>query len=383
MSAGRWTFAALLVATCAWLPSVHLFFAPKGDEGAALLARQRALLAEPAAEAATHEHLRRTNPEWDLMRRTFLALSLLDDALAEPARRDEDLRLVDGLIDALLADDRASGPYVFLLPYAHARRFVFEDKSLFVDGEIALVLAARQLVGPRPELDAELAARVATIERLMGAGPARSGESYPDEAWTFCNTTALAALRLADARSGAHHDELATAWLDYAKAHLVDPANGLLVSSYTYEGRVLDGPEGSTIFMVAHNLLLWDEDFASDQFARAKRELSYDVLGFSLVREWPRASTSRADIDSGPIVPLLEASAGASGMAVLGAAAFHDQGLQEGLWRSMYFAAFPQRTDGTLRFRASNELGDAVMTYAGSFGPLWALARGQGREARR
>ena len=379
----RVLLAALLVGACVWLPSVHFFYAPRGDEGVELLARQRALLEDRVAEAATHERLRRTNPEWDLMRRTFLALALLNDALAEPIRRDADLRLVDGMLDELLADDRAGGPYVFLLPYAHARRFVFEDRSLFVDGEIALLLAARQLVAPRPDLDGPLAIRVSAIERLMASSPSKSGESYPDEAWTFCNTTALAALRLADAHSGARHDELAAAWLAYAKAHLVDPVNGLLVSSYTYDGRVLDGPEGSSIFMVAHNLLLWDEEFATDQFARAKRELAFDVLGFSLAREWPRTGSPRPDVDSGPIVPFLEASAGASGMAVLGAAAFHDDALQEGLWRSLYFAGFPERKGGTLRFRASNELGDAVLTYARAFGPLWELAKVDGKEARR
>ena len=383
MSARRWAVLTLLVAACAWLPSVHLLFSPKGDEGTALLARQRALLADRGAETATHERLRRTNPEWDLMRRTFLTLALLNEALAEPGRREADLRLADGVLDELLADERAGGAYTFLLPYAHARRFVFEDRSLFVDGEIALLLAARLLVGPRPELESELTSRVTTIERLMTASPSKSGESYPDEAWTFCNTTALAALRLADAHSGTHHDELAAAWLAYAKGHLVDPANGLLVSSYTYDGRVLDGPEGSSIFMVAHNLLLWDEDFAKEQFVRAKKELAFDVLGFSLAHEWPRASSSHADVDSGPIVPFLEASAGASGMAVLGAAAFHDDALQEGLWRSLYFAGFPERKDGALRFRASNELGDAVLTYSRSFGPLWELGKVHGREARR
>jgi len=383
MSARRLSLLVMLVGACVWLPSLHLLFSPKGDEGAALLERQRARIEDRGAETATHDRLRRTNPEWDLMRRTFLTLALLNEALAEPTRRDANLRLVDGILDELLADDRAGGPYTFLLPYAHARRFVFEDRSLFVDGEIALLLAARQLVAPRPDLDAELASRVTTIERLMTASPSVSGESYPDEAWTFCNTTALAALRLSDAHSGTHHDALAATWLAYAKGHLVDPANGLLVSSYTYDGRVLDGPEGSSIFMVAHNLLLWDEDFAKDQFVRAKRELAFDVLGFALAHEWPRASSARADVDSGPIVPFLEASAGASGMAVLGAAAFHDDALQEGLWRSLYFAGFPERKDGALRFRASNELGDAVLTYARSFGPLWELGKGRGREARR
>src|SRR2546430_10764252 len=58
----------------------------------------------------------------------------------------------------------------------------------------------------------------------------------------------------------------------FRSKQLVDPASGLLVSSFTRDGQHLDGPEGSTIWMVAHCLQLVDADFARDQYQRSDRK---------------------------------------------------------------------------------------------------------------
>jgi hypothetical protein len=204
---------------------------------------------------------------------------------------------------------------------------------------------------------------------MMRRSPSLSGESYPNECWTFCNTTALAGLVMLDRAAGTDHAQLARDWVSHAKAHLVDPKTGLLISSYTYDGRVLDGPEGSSIWMSAHNLLIIDDVFARDQYARARKELGASFLGFGWAREWPHDTPERPDIDSGPIVPLVDASAGSSGLALLGASAFGDRKWLGSLLASLELAGF--RDESTGRYRASNDVGDAVLLYALSFGPLW------------
>src|SRR6185295_13694576 len=100
------------------------------------------------------------------------------------------------------------------------------------------------------------------------------------------------------------------AWVESAKQRLVEPRTGLLVSSYHLDGRWKDGPEGSSIWMAIHDLMIVDEAFARDQYARARRELIGDALGFGYAREWPRGARGATDVDSGPIIPLLDASAG-------------------------------------------------------------------------
>ena len=160
---------------------------------------------------------------------------------------------------------------------------------------------------------------------------------------------------------------------------MIDPATGLLISSYTLDGHRLDGPEGSSIWASAHALALVDPAFARDQYARARRELGAGVVGFAWAREWPRGSPGGRDIDSGPIVPILDVSPGASGFALLGASAFADDDYLASLITTLDFAAFPVRAQGTQRYDASNQVGDAVLLYAISFGPLWArITRGGG-----
>ncbi len=151
----------------------------------------------------------------------------------------------------------------------------------------------------------------------------------------------------------------------------MEPRTGLLISSFRLDGARKDGPEGSSIWMVAHCLQLIDAAFARDQYARARRELGRELLGFGYAREWPDASRGPADVDSGPIVPLLRASPGSSGLALLGAAAFGDRDYFSALSASLDLAAFPTAEHGALRYAAGNLLGDAVVLYAQVLGPLW------------
>jgi hypothetical protein len=366
----------LTVATLVWLPMLQLLFEPSESERESLATHELRVLADPGERNSSEGHMRQVNPEWDLMRRMYSVLSLSEMALSHADKRAAYISQLDTVLDSLLAQLRNDEPYVFLLSYAHGAPWKANGRSLFVDGEVALMLEARLLLGPRPDLEPMAAARVLAIEQSMRQSPSVSGESYPDEAWTFCNTTALAALRLHDVRTGTDHASLAKRWITYAKQNLTDPRTGLLVSRYRYDGQVDEGPEGSSIFMVAHNLRFWDEAFARDQYERAKKELTFSVLGFALAREWPRGSAQAGmDVDSGPIIPFLDASPGASGMALLGAAAFGDLELSTGLRRSLDFAAAPDAPRaGELSYAAAGPMGNAVILHALTTGPLLALA---------
>lgn len=355
----RRTLVVSIVALC-WLSSLHLLFR----------ARPEALV-EPLTAwllVADRAELRNTNPEWDLMARTFTVLAFLNQA----EQRPELLPAVDRVLEETLAMDAARAD-AFVLPYFHRAPFADpETRSLFVDGELALMLAARQLVQPVERWKAPLTERIDRLTAAMERGPVLSAESYPDEAWTFCNTVAFAATRLSDAVDGRDHSALRAAWVQRAKERLVDPKTGLLLSSFTWRGAPRDGPEGSTIFLAAHMLQVVDPDFAQQQYTLARRALGGTLFGFAWAAEWPRSWVSGDDIDSGPTVPLLDANAGASGLALVGAAAFHDDEYLEGLVTSLQFAAFPVEKNGELRFAAGNALADAVLLYALVQGPLWA-----------
>lgn len=350
----RLRLASSLALSLAWLAALHLAF--HQDRAALvepLLARTLAFWASPGAERAA---LRGSNPEWDLMSRTFSVLAFANLALARPERREALLRATDAVLaDTLRAEaERADA---FVLPYFHRAPFRNRAaRSLFLDGELALMLAARQAVARDPRWAAPLRERVDRLAAQLERGPVLSGESYPDEAWTFCNTVALAALALSDRVDGRDHSALRRRWVEVAKRRLVEPRTGLLVSSFTWDGRPLDGPEGSTLWLAAHMLQLVDEDFARDQYRRAREALGRTALGFAWAREWPARLRGPDDVDSGPTIPLVDANAGSSGLAFLGAAAFGDDAYLDGLLTSVAFAGFPQRRGGALRFAAGNQL---------------------------
>jgi len=206
---------------------------------------------------------------------------------------------------------------------------------------------------------------------MMQESPVLSGESYPNESWMFCNSIALAAIRMADVLDCTDHAAFLRHWVQVARRDLTDPETGLLISRYTFAGVPMDGPEGSSIWMVSHCLQLVDRAFAQDQYQRARRELARSVLGFGYAQEWPANWVGPADVDSGPIIPLLQISAGSSGQALVAANAFGDKKYLSQLLTSLNLGGFPTTSQGQLYYATSNQLGDAVILYALVLGPLW------------
>ncbi len=386
------TALSLVVACLLWLPALRLLHgrsddapAPGGPASArahALAARAARLWRDPALREVEVAKMRAGNAEWDFMGRTFLALAMANLALREPARQAECLAVIDAILDETLRLEAERGQLHFLLPYAGYRPFRDPGgRSLFVDGEVLLMAAARRLIEEKDALRPVVTERAARVVASLEGGPALCGESYPDECWTFCNTAALAGLRLADAVDGPAdaHAGLCRRWVAKARVTLCEPASGLLVSSFRHDGSTLDGPEGSSIWFAIHALWLVDEPFAREQWARARAGLGRDALGFGWAREWGVGWTGPTDIDSGPIVPVLEASASSSGLALLAAATAGDEAWLRALLRSLDLGGAPVTVDGPdgpeLRHAAGNQVGDAVVLYALVQGPLWARAR--------
>jgi len=338
--------------------------------------RAQGILAEQVADwraaegvPASYTEMRGINAEWDFMGRTFMVLSLMNLALEHPEDQDELVAMADALIQDTLAAEAAHGQEHFLMPYGRNGGWLGDGRSLFVDGEIAMMMAARRVVNA-DRWGPELGPR---IERVVeDLDEAALAESYPDEGWLFCHSMALAALRMHDHVEGTDHSELAAAWLDRARRELKDEETGLLVSSFTVDGRTLDGPEGSSIFLSATNLMLVRPDFAQDQYDRAAKELGGNLLGFGYAREWPASAVGHLDVDSGPLVPVIDASPSASGFFLLASRAFDDRGNHRRLVRALDAADAVIAMDPEMAAMADNPVGDAVLLYAFTFGPLWA-----------
>jgi hypothetical protein len=374
--------AAFTVATALWLPCLHFFYrkplsefyqekgvSPKARQ---LAARHLQLWTEPSLRQIELQKMRASNAEWDFMGRTFLVWSLVNMGLREPAMKEEYLRVFDKIIQETVKIEKQDGIFVFLMPYAKENPFrVSPAHSLFLDGEIALMMGTRRILQEEPAYKQPMTERLNLIEQRMRSNPLMAMESYPDECWTYDHVVALVAFKVADRLDGTDHTALCQQWLARAKEQLVDKTTGLLLSSYKINGVTLYGPEGSSIWMVAHCLQAVDEPFARDQYERARKEIGRITLGFGYGLEWPASWQGPMDVDSGMVVPGLGVSAGSSGMAFMAASSFHDWDFLQALNTTLDMAAFPSRRNGRLKYCASNQVGDAALLYASVLGPLW------------
>src|SRR6185312_5227606 len=372
----------LAVAAAIWVPCLHLVFArpvtqfrqPEGlsPKARQLAARHLQLWTDPVQRQKELDRMRASNAEWDFMGRTFLVWSFANMGMRDPASKQVYLRTMDQIIDETLRLEKEKGMYFFLMSYAQAGHYVMKpERSLFLDGEIALMLASRRMVEEKEEYKSLLTERINIIAEEFSRSPNLVLESYPDECWMFDHCLALDAMKMADYLDGTDHSKLIHDWIAMAKTKLIDPQSGLLIASFTTDGQALSGPQGSTLWMVSHALQILDADFARDQYSRTRRELGEITLGFGYAHEWPASWNGPANIDSGPIIHVFNISAGSSGMAFIGASAFDDEPFLQSLNSTLDFVGFPTRKAGRLKYCASNQVGDAALLYAATLGPLW------------
>ena len=296
-------------------------------------------------------------------------------AVSAPMVTRTALRRLRAEIDTILRDTITyDDPRHWLLPYADASPWRGDGHSLFVDGELLVMLAARRLVrDDAPEWQAETSRRAdAVVANLGSATPLPLAESYPNEGWTFCHTMALVGLRMHEVLDGADHDAPRDAWVTYAREHLVDADSGLLISEFTLDGAPQDGPEGSSLWFTTVALRLIDPPLADAQYAGAKQALGGTLLGWGYAREWPAGQRSVTDVDSGPIVPVIDASASSSGFAIVASRAAGDAEWNRQLVRALGAADAVMRVDPALAAAADNAVGGAVIAWGLGFGPLWA-----------
>ena len=340
-----------------------------------LAERHLAIWRDPVLRARELDSMQKLNPEWDFMSRTYFVLALANMALRDRAYEDLACEIIDAILENTLRIEKEKGPTYFLLGYAKDRPWVMRPaRSQFIDGEIAIMMAARRFIREELRYQQPLQELARIMIERMEKSAVLSAESYPNQCWLFCNTVSLAAIRMMDVLDGSDHSAFLSKWISTAKAKLTDRPTGMLISSYAVDGTPDPSgecPEGSTIFMSAHMLEIIDPEFAQDQYRRAAKDLSQTFLGFGYAREWAPLCQGARDVDSGPIVPFLDASAGASGLAVLGSAVFDDEAYLNRLLRSLEFAAFPHQENDQLVYRASNPVGDAVLLYGLVEGPLW------------
>ncbi len=316
--------------------------------------------------------MRDINPEYDFMSRTFLVLALADRALEDPTHRAEHLALIDTIIDDTLAAEARHGQAHWLMSYWRPEAVRGTGRSLFVDGEVlAMVTARRMISDDRPDLRNETALRSALVRANLGSASLLPvAESYADEGWLFCHAMAMLGLRAEEVLDGVDHGLLFARFESSARKHLLDPhGSGLLVSSFDMDAVPGDGPEGSTLWFAVSALSVVAPELAAEQYTLARDHLGRSVLAYS--REWPSDRPTAEDVDSGPILPFLEASTSASGFAIAAARVHHDDRYSAQLTDALGAAEALLQLSPALTEWAGNPVADAVIVWGQGVGPLF------------
>src|SRR5437763_13139956 len=136
--------------------------------------------------------MRARKAEWDFRERSFLVWSLANIVLREPSSKQVCLQTMDRIIEETIRLEKQEGIYFFLMSYAKASPYVLQPPhSLFLDGEIALMLASRRVLEEKADCQPLLAERVKVMEERFKQSPYLALESYPNECWTFDHAVAL------------------------------------------------------------------------------------------------------------------------------------------------------------------------------------------------
>ncbi|GGL30222.1 hypothetical protein GCM10011588_51220 [Nocardia jinanensis] len=269
------------------------------------------------------EEMQAMFPEGYFFSYALYGLAWTDIARGDTTYRDEALR------EARWALARLESP---------AGKAIFDDSLrpahgvFYVGWSSRLRGAVIELAGPdAPETVRFVADCAALAAAFDTEGPFL--EAYPGQAWPVDSVVAVAALSLHDRIAGPpRFGTVIAEWSKSARTRL-DPATGLLPHRAK---PVTEGARGSSQSVIQRFLPEIDTEWAQEQY-RAFRGSFVDIpLGLPGVREYPRGRNGTGDVDSGPLI--LGVSASATVVAI-GAARVHGDralagpltGLGEGL----------------------------------------------------
>ena len=314
---------------------------------AAVPAQVRFLLS--AVENGAGEDMQQLFPEGDYFLRALTAMA----AARSP---EPDLAAARVLRDSL---DRPESVAVFgsgMVP----------EHGIFQAGWALLVALDVARVSGQPADLADVRRRAAVVEAALRGSASGFLEGYPGQYWP-CDTV-VAAAGLADAAvllgetgwTGTVRD-----WRDRVRRH-VDPAAGLLPHRVDVSGRALEGPRGSSQSIIqtywAHlGRELGERDV--EAWAAFRRTFLVREAGLVGVREYPVGAPGAGDVDSGPL--LLGVSASASAVTLAAARTVGDTELAADLDREAELLGLPVRWGDERRYGLGLlPVGDAFLAWA-------------------
>jgi hypothetical protein len=225
-------------------------------------------------------------------------------------------------------------------------------------GYANLALSMLRLIdvdNPHAALSDELTEAMA---RRLAAAPHGLFETYPGEAYPPDMAMVAGSIALHDCAVGRAERSFMPAWRRSFERY-IEPDSGLLYQAVNAaSGQAIDAPRGSGTAVAAYAL-----SFASAPLSRklwsGLRPQLVEVLGFGMMREYPRGRSGRGDIDSGPVLFGLGVSA--TGFALAAARLHADEPAFTQLYRTVDLFGVPLRDASGRHFMSGGPLGNAIL----------------------
>ncbi len=150
-------------------------------------------------------------------------------------------------------------------------------------------------------------------------------ESYTGDAWPVDTTVAVAALQLHDKLYTPRYQQTIQDWVQKVRRHL-DPHTGLIPHAVdAISNESIKGARGCSQSLTLNFLYDIDPLFAHEQFEQFISLFLDKRIGLQGLREYPKGTSGSADIDSGPVIWGIGASATIVGLRTLRRFGHHDQ----------------------------------------------------------
>ncbi|MEY9214024.1 hypothetical protein NI17_021810 [Thermobifida halotolerans] len=246
-------------------------------------------------------------PEGYFFTHALYGLTWLSVAQRAPERRDEALAEARWTLERLSSPE---GTAPFPADAVPAHGVFHAGWSTWLRGRlVAAAGGARAAPEEMAALDAAAEELAAAFETSIADGtPFLS--AYPGQAWPVDSVVAMAALRLRDHLAGEdRYALLFRTWMTQVRTRL-DPVTGLIPHRVdAVDGRVLQGARATSQSLLLRFLFEIDPEWAAADYTVFRELFASDTAMLPGVREHPRGDDSPGDVDSGPLVLGLSASA--------------------------------------------------------------------------
>jgi hypothetical protein len=365
-----------LAVTAAWLLPRYLsgLDAAAWYEGEPKLQRALAeeVVAFEARDDATRsgktDAARRFAGEWALVTHQMTALGLAQLCLAHPEWKTRYAAVVTrAALKAFLPEMRDFG----------TRAWEGEDVLRSLDGAHghaymaypALAVGVARIIDPA--FPAEVARRhdalIAAYERRLRASPTGLIETFPGEAYPTDVAAVAAAIAVHGRVTGKDHGAVLAHWARNVRRVQIDPVSRLVHQRMRARtGEPVDAPRGSGTGLAAYFAGFVDRSLA-EELTRALLTQEATFAGFGAIREYAPGHHGRGDIDSGPVV--LGVSASATGFALAATRAHGYRHAYTRIYRTAALFGMPFADGDRMRFATGGPIGNALLLALLTSGP--------------